>query len=238
MGKSIICLGRGGLGKAFEEHGVRCYDRKEIDINDICDLNSLFNSERPVYVINCAGIVGTGKCENNPEMAYMVNVGGVSNIAYACKKYNVTLIHISTIYVGNYNVYTRSKLLAEQVINESTVSNTIIRLPWLFGFNTDNFILSAIKGKEVSIYENEYGYLAYDNDIVEYIIDNIGNIKGTISVGNKGRLDRKIILNFIKSKYKTIKRETDMPIECPKLTTELRSWEEAMEDFINGIRSM
>lgn len=238
MARSIICLGRGGLGKAFEDHGIRCYDRKEVDINDICELNKLFLSEKPLYVINCAGIVGTGKCEHEPEMAYMVNVGGLSNIAYCCKKHNASLIHLSTVYVGNYNVYTRSKLIAENIINDITVNNVIIRLPWLFGHFTDNFILSAIKGKEVSIYENEYGYLAYDNDIVEYVIDNIGNIKGTISVGNKGRLDRKIILDFIKSKYKTIKRETDMPIECPKLTTELRSWEEAMEEFINGIRSM
>ncbi len=238
MGKSIICLGRGGLGKAFEEHGVRCYDRKEIDINDICDLNSLFNSEKPLYVINCAGIVGTGKCENNPEMAYMVNVGGVSNIAYACKKYNVTLIHISTIYVGNYNVYTRSKLLAEQVINESTVSNTIVRLPWLFGFNTDNFILSALKGKEVSIYEDEYGYLAYDNDIVEYVIDNIGNIKGTVSIANSGSVDRKEILDFIDCKYSTIKRQTNMPAICPYPTVELRDWREPMKEMLNGVRTM
>lgn len=238
MGKSIICLGRGGLGKAFEEHGIRCYDRKEVDINDICELNELFATSRPKYVINCAGMVGTGKCEHEPEMAYMVNVGGVANIAYLCRKYEVSLVHFSTFYIGDYNVYTRSKMIAENVINDLIIDKLIVRLPWIFGKNTDNFILSALRGKEVSIYDDESGYLAYDDDIVDYVIDNMGNLKGTIMLANSGVVDRKEVVSFIGSKYKTMQRKTDMPSVAPYPTVEMRNWKEPMKELINGIRSM
>lgn len=238
MGRSVICLGRGGLGKAFEEHGIKCYDRREVDVNDICELNSVFSSDKPRYVINCTGMVGTGKCEHEPEMAYMVNVGGVSNIAYLCRKYSSSLVHFSTFYVGDYNVYTRSKLLSEHVINDLMINRLIIRLPWIFGKNTDNFVLSSLKGKEVSIYEDEVGYLAYDEDIVDYVIDNIGNLEGTIMLANSGTTDRKDILSFIGNKYTTMKRETNMPAIAPFPTVEMRNWKEPMKELIDGIRSM
>lgn len=238
MGKSIICLGRGGLGKAFEEHGVSCYDRRDVDINDICELNNLFCSVKPKYVINCAGMVGTGKCEHEPEMAYMVNVGGVSNIAYMCRKYSASLIHFSTFYVGDYNVYTKSKMMAESIINELIIDKLIVRLPWIFGRNTNNFILSGARGKDVSIYDDEYGYLAYDDDIVNYVIDGIGNQTGTVMLANDGEVLRKDILDFIGCKYSVMKRAVDMPSVAPKPNVLLRHWKEPMREFIDGFRSV
>lgn len=238
MGKSIICLGRGGLGRAFEEHGVKCYDRREVDVNNICDLNDIFNTDRPKYIINCTGMVGTGKCEHEPEMAYMVNVGGISNIAYLCRKYECSLVHFSTFYVGEYNVYTRTKLLAEKVVDDLIINKLIIRLPWIFGRNTDNFILSALKGKDVAVYEDEIGYLAYDNDIVDYVIDNMANITGTIMLANEGAVDRKDILDHINARYKTMVRTTNMPTISPIPTVLMRNWKEPMRELIDGIRSV
>lgn len=237
MARSIICLGRGGLGKAFEERGVKCYDRKEADVNDIWSLNEVFQEDEPKYVINCTGMVGTGKCEHEPEHAYMVNVGGTSNIAYLCRKYNANLIHFSTFYVGNYNVYTRSKMLAENVVKDSKLNVWVVRLPWLFGRHTDNFILSAIKGKDVHIYEDELGYLAYDYDVVEYVINNIGS-NGVSLVANDGQVDRKEIIEEIGCKYTLIKRQVNMPSIVPYPTVNLRGWKESLKEFKDGFRTM
>lgn len=238
MGRSIICIGKGGLGKAFEESGVICLDRQEADISDICTLKDVFEQYEPLYVINCAGVVGTAKCEHEPEIANVVNIGGVANLVYMCKKYNANLVHISTIYVGEYNVYTRSKKTAENIILDSDIKSWIVRIPWLFGAAVDNFILSAVKKKKVSIYDDEFGYLAYDRDIVDYVINNIGD-SGLISIANDGLVNRADILRFISDKdFNILKRQIDMPDIAPAPDVCLRKWEEAMEEFINGFRTV
>lgn len=237
MAKSIICLGRGGLGKCFESRGIVCYDRNSVDVNDIWQINSIFNENKPKYVINCTGIVGTGKCDNNPEMAYMVNVGGISNIVYMCLKHNIKLIHFSTFYIGDYNIYTRSKMIAEKIVSDSNISSFIVRLPWMFGKFTDNFIFSAIKGKDVSIYDDEFGYLSYDDDVVDYVIDNIDS-KGLISLANDGLVSRRDILSYIGCSFTKMDRTSNMPETSPRPDVILRNWKLPMKEFINGFRSV
>lgn len=238
MGKSIICLGRGSLGKAFDNSGVQCLDKNDVNINDICNLTDVIGDILPKYLINCTGIVGTGKCENDPEIAYQVNVGGLSNILCVCKKFNIKLIHFSTVYAGRYNVYTRSKQMAESIIMDSKQDTYVIQLPWLFGENTDNFILAAVKGKKVLIYGGEHGYLAYERDVVQYTVDNI-NLNGKDVVANEGQLTREELLEFIGiSDYKMSERDILMPLYASEPTKVLRNWKIAIKEMIDGIRTV
>lgn len=239
MGRGIVCIGRGGLGKAFESKGVFTFDREQVDITDIHSLNAMFAKYEPVYVINCAGFVGTGKCEHEPENANFVNVGGVANIVYMCKKYNSNLIHISTIYASPYNTYTHSKLMAEHLIRSAKgVKSLIVRVPWIFGRFTENFILNIAKGKKCQIFPNETGFLAYDEDICDYVINSVGNF-GAETVVNDGEVTREEIVDYFNAWdfVKKIDRAVIMPNVCYAPTVRLRSWVEAMEEFKHVIRS-
>lgn len=237
MGRGIVCLGSGGLGKTFQKKGVKTYSRAEIDVNDIIALNSMFEEQRPKYVINCTGIVGTGKCEENPQLAYSVNVIGASNIAYLCNEYGSSMVQISTMYAGDYNVYTKTKWHAERMVEQVANNSWVVRLPWLFGINIKNFILSAVRKDDVKIYTNEKGYLAYDDDVVDYIINNIG-MTGLLSIANNGNVTREEILDFIGSDYDFIMRKSNMPNVSDKPSVLLRNWQEPMKELIDGIRSM
>lgn len=237
MGRGIICLGQGGLGNAFKESGVLTLGKDEADVNDICQLDAILRRERPQYILNCTGVVGTAKCERDPGNAYIVNVGGCANIAQIAKKYGSFLIHFSTFYVGEYNVYSKSKMMAETVVSNTMQDFCIIRLPWLFGYNVKNFILDAVMGKRVSIFTGEYGYLAYDRDIVDYVTNNIDRT-GTVTIGNAGQIDREEVLKFIGAEYDTIGRNVLMPETVSNPTVEMRPWKEALKEFMDGIRSM
>jgi dTDP-4-dehydrorhamnose reductase len=238
MGHRVICIGRGGLGKAFEDRGIFTLSKSDVDITDVCSLNAMFDEQRPRFVINCAGVVGTGKCSLEPEYTNMVNVGGVANIVYMCKKYGASLAHMSTFYCGKHNVYTSSKDMAEDIVMSANIEKLVVRLPWIFGKYTENFISDLRKGKKCGIFPGERGYLAYDEDICDYVIDNIGNT-GIHAIANDGALTREDIVDYFKGwgLVKKLERKISMP-NCEQIpTVRMRHWKEAMEDFIHGTRA-
>lgn len=76
----------------------------EMDLNDKCRMDDLFESERPEYVINLAAQAGVRYSIENP-MAYVdSNLSGFMNVLEACRHYPVQhLIYASSssVYGGN-----------------------------------------------------------------------------------------------------------------------------------------
>lgn len=237
MGKSIICIGRGGLGKSFSEHGITSIGKPDIDVSDLSQLINIFDKYKPKIVINCTGIVGTNKCDNNKILAYLVNLSGVINLLHLCNIHNTKLIHISTMYSGNYNTYTKTKMYADNIIHETYDNSLIVKIPWLIGVNSNNFILDALMGKEVSIYQRENGYLIYDRDLINYILDNIDKT-GVISISNEGYTNREEVMRYIKSSFIIKNRDNSMPININRADIVLRGWKEAIKEMSNELRAM
>lgn len=236
MEKSIICIGKGGLGRAFERKGISCIGKEDLDITNINAVNNILFAKKPKYIINCAGIVGINYCKNNISKSYFVNVGGSINLAYYCKENNCKLIQISTIYSGDGNPYARTKYLSEKVALEIDRNNLVIRIPWLFGIEVDNYITRAMAGDKVSIYGDERCYLSYDNDIVDFVLNNIDR-SGNISIANSGIVTRKEILDFIGANYSLIHRENPIS-DYILIDYYMRDWQEALKEFIYGIRTV
>lgn len=237
MGRKVICIGKGALGKAFEAYGVTTLDKKECDVNDIHSLNETFLKYKPEIVINCTGLVGTKICEENKSESFLINIGGVVNLIYICNKYNVKLIHFSTFYSGISNTYTHTKFMSDYMLDFSNIDNLIIKLPWMFGnFNNNNFIKDAIFG-ESKIYKNENGYICYDYDLIKYVLDNLDK-SGLISIANEGKVSREDVIRFIGKKWKYIYREIPMMNSLIRPKVELRNWKEALGEYINGLRTM
>jgi dTDP-4-dehydrorhamnose reductase len=86
---------------------------------------------RPDWLINCAALADLDACEGNPELARRLNVDLPGQLAEACVRYGIRLVHISTDAVfdgekdGSYSeqdapnplsVYARTKLDGERAV--------------------------------------------------------------------------------------------------------------------------
>ena len=99
------------------------------------EVNSLSKTIEPDIIIHSAGIKDIGYCENNPDVAYQVNVLTTKNLLASFPSSKI--IYISTDYVfegnkGNYSendlanpqtVYGKTKLQAEKILMEKDVNN-------------------------------------------------------------------------------------------------------------------
>jgi len=122
-------------------------DSKELDITNFESIEETIGSGNYDFVINCAAYTNVEQAEKTPEIAFKVNAEGVKNMALACKKHGVALIHISTDYVfdgekeGPYTVhdipnpineYGKSKWEGEKYVQDILTDYFIVRTSWLY----------------------------------------------------------------------------------------------------------
>jgi dTDP-4-dehydrorhamnose reductase len=132
------------------------------------EVNSLSKTIEPDIIIHSAGIKDIGYCENNPDVAYQVNVLTTENLIASFPSSKI--IYISTDYVfegnrGNYSeydlakpqtVYGKTKLQAEKLLTEKDVNNfCVIRTSAIYD-NDASFIkflnTELSKGNAVSAF--------------------------------------------------------------------------------------
>ena len=95
----------GQLGTALQEIAANSAHRwlfTDIDTLDICDPNAVerfFAANGIDVCINCAAYTAVDKAEDEPELAYKVNVEAPRILADCCLRHQATLYHISTDYV-------------------------------------------------------------------------------------------------------------------------------------------
>lgn len=166
------------------------FDSESLDINDLEKKSKIFISGNFDWCINCAAYSNVEQAEKTPEMAYHTNAEGVKKLALACKKHNITLVHISTDYVFNgkkdlpytpddipnpINEYGKSKLKGEQYIQQVLDNYYIVRSSWLYhkkhGNNFYKTILrKARKGETLRITSKEKGCPTNTKKLTKYLI--------------------------------------------------------------------
>lgn len=216
----ILITGAGGfLASRFYNYYKNKYDvvplkRGDLDITDENKVIEVLKSEKPNYVLHTAAIADTGKCEDNKDLSYNINVLGSTNIAKGCSLVGAKMIHLSTeqIYNGNiergpYNeenvpipntTYGKHKLQAEEEIRSILDEAWILRLTWLFGFperfgkiNPNivwNVVSAAIKGNRIRVPSNEYRGMTYVYDLLENFIKILEIPYGTYNAGSENDL--------------------------------------------------
>lgn len=162
----------------------------ELDITSTSSVDSVFNrTEHFNYCINCAAYTAVDKAETETQNAYDVNVLGAKNLAEACDKYKVTLIHISTDFVFDGNalqpytedsitnplgVYGKTKLQGEKVIAETLENHFILRTSWLYSEFGNNFLKTMLRlaseREELSVVNDQIGSPTYAIDLAEVIL--------------------------------------------------------------------
>ena len=165
MRRIIVTGGSGQLATAIRRsanashNSYQVLNHKELDV---CDASSIEQAiEGADVVINCAAYTDVEGAESDMASAMMVNNNGVRNLATACARRGVTLVHISTDYVFGgdserrtpyseedtpqpINAYGISKLAGERHVIKLE-HGIVIRTSWLYAPWGNNFCLKMLR---------------------------------------------------------------------------------------------
>ena len=130
--------------------------REQVSVSDVDAIDALLSNLRPAVVFNCAAYNAVDKAESERDLAYAVNAEGAANVARACARHRIRLVHFSTNFVFDgalarpyvetdspspISVYGASKLDGEKRVLDLLPNALVIRTAALFGERG-----SAIKG--------------------------------------------------------------------------------------------
>jgi len=194
--KEIAVIGsRGLLGKALFAKASEYFDtigltHADCDITDRRKTLEVIRSLKPKIIVLTAAYTDVDGCEENPQLAFRVNVEGAKNVAQAAKQEDATLIYISTdcVFNGRRNipykeedevdpisVYGRTKLEGERAVRTELEKYVIIRTVWLYGDADKGFVqavLKAIKQKKtLQVVTDKTGALTSAKDLSKAICE-------------------------------------------------------------------
>jgi dTDP-4-dehydrorhamnose reductase len=149
-----------------------------LDITEMSAIEKVFGKAKPDVVINTAAMTQVDQCETDREACWTNNVTAVENLATACTKKGIRLIHISTdfIFDGSHgpldesakpnplSYYGASKLAAEEIVKKRSLEWTILRTVLVYGITRDmsrsNIVLwvkkSLEEGKAIQVVNDQW----------------------------------------------------------------------------------
>ena len=167
------------LARALREvlaprHEISAASHREADITDAKAIAHAIEIARPDAVVNAAAFTDVDACESQPELAFRVNAEGPRNVALACKRLGIPMMHISTDYIFDgakrepyveedearpLSVYGRSKLEGEREVQKNLERFWIVRVCSVFGPYRKNFVSLVIelgrKGRPLQIVKDQ-----------------------------------------------------------------------------------
>ena len=174
-------------------------DTQVLELNSEDRIRAGLELIKPDIVVHAAGLATVEGCENYPDEARRLNVGLAENIAKACAKCDVTLVHISTdhLYPGDkpnrkevdettpVNEYARTKLMAEELVIAACPDALIVRTNF-FGWGTSyrhsfsDFIINSLRcEREIQLFHDVY----YTPMLIEATVESVHNL---IAAGANG----------------------------------------------------
>jgi len=161
--KLLVTGGRGQLGRsvlargAVHGHAIVAVDT-EVDVCDAAQVDAALATHAPEAVVNAAAYTAVDKAETERERAFAVNAEGAANVARACARHGVPLLHVSTDYVFDgtatrpyrednpiapLGVYGASKAAGEHAVLE--LGGTVVRTSWLFATGGPSFVHTMLR---------------------------------------------------------------------------------------------
>jgi dTDP-4-dehydrorhamnose reductase len=262
--EKVVILGAFGmLGHALQEvFPDAIFKGHELDITNEAEIQSYIKSEKPAIVINAAAYTDVEGAEDHPDLAFAVNGTAPGYIAEACRDCGALLVHYSTDYVFNgqkeeyfeddspapINVYGRSKLLGENLIQENLSSYLIIRTSWLYGPHGKNFVdtMIVLSGQMefVKVVNDQFGRPTYTKDLAAATKRMLGKESGVYHITHDGTCSwyefaKAIIPNALPCPTNEFPRKARRPqysVLKSSKTRPLRHWREALADYLHIIR--
>jgi len=246
--KSILLTGAyGQLGLSFyklfhSKYEIYCsgrnYNLKSgiyLDITNPIMYDEVLKFVKPDLVINFAALTNVDLCEQKPELAYSINLGGLTNLV---DLFDGPIIQISTDYVFNgengpyeenditnpINVYGTSKLESEKILLEHSKENLVIRTNVLYDYSDNssasflNWVIESLKKEnEINIVEDQWNNPTWTSSlavVIDRAVDE--GLSGLIHWGDGDWINRYEFANKIANTF-SLKTSLIKPI----LTTEL-----------------
>ena len=252
----VVVLGIGFLGgyvlDTLKINGISSEGTNYQNISNSIKLNAANIEEvekylisvKPETVINCVGIGDIDFLEKNPTIAYKMNSDSAKNIAKICNKLGIYMIHISTDSVfdgqtGMYkennkvnplNIYTKSKALAENYVQDNAKNSVIVRTNF-YGFDKKNkwffnWIINSLSlGKKITGFTDLIFNPLEISNLSNLLIE-LTTIKheGILHLSSNDFLSKydfimKVASVFNFDKNLIIKGNSSFPVKRPKNTT-------------------
>ncbi len=141
----------------------------------------------PDAVIHAAAFTLVDQCEEEPELAWEVNVVGTANVAVACKSLGCRLVYLSTDYVFDgksvepyreedpvspLGVYGNTKWKGElAVLEEGPDNSLIVRTAWVYGHGGRNFVDAILEkgnlGEPLKVVTDQKGSPTFSDDLAD-----------------------------------------------------------------------
>jgi len=191
---TILLTGAGGqLGWEIARRAVGrkllALDHAALDITAARAVQQALKGSGARVVINAAAYTAVDRAEQEPAVAFAVNRDGPAQLAAACARLGIPLVHMSTDYVfagtqhGAYNEddpvapvgeYGRSKWAGEEAVRQTLASHLILRVSWVFGAHGHNFVKTILRRarerEELRVVADQCGCPTYAGAIAEVLL--------------------------------------------------------------------
>jgi dTDP-4-dehydrorhamnose reductase len=187
--KILVTGGHGQLGKELvkelsKEHEAYGFSKQDLDVTDIQQASAVLRRIRPDAVVHAAAYTKVDQAELDPDSAYSINAYGTRNMAVAAQQMGAKMVYISTDYVFDgsqsapyreldqtspLNIYGKSKLAGEQMVQTFTEKFFIVRTSWLYGKHGHNFVSTMLQ-------------LSQTNDELQVVCDQVGTPTYTLDL--------------------------------------------------------
>ncbi len=193
--KLLITGGHGQLAMALRNHVVAnqfdfiLCSHEQMDITQPTSIENAISRYHPDIIINTAAYTAVDKAESEVDAAMQTNYFGAKNIAIACHKNHIPLLHISTAYVFDghqslpyrendiakpLSIYGESKWLGEEAVRQYHSQHIILRVTSVFSEYRHNFLKSMLmlaqQKKEMQIVVDQITTPTYAGDIAGVIL--------------------------------------------------------------------
>lgn len=159
-------------------------------LEDRSAIIDLIKTLRPFVVINTVAYPSVDFCETNPHLATLLHVDVTRDIAITCASVGSKLIHFSTdaVFDGKLerkyteedkpnpiNHYGRTRLMAENIVKESSNLNVVLRTAVIYGWHErsrfTNWIIQSLRDKKiVDTFIDQYNTPTLVDDLVQSIL--------------------------------------------------------------------
>lgn len=210
----LITGALGQLGQALQNElsseELILVDLPDVDVSERDVLFTAVSTNKPDVIIHCAAYTNVDGCAKDPALAYKVNGLGTQNVALACQKFDIPMVHISTneVFGGELttgyeewmplnpcNPYGRSKAAAETHVRNILNRYYIVRTAWLYAPGGRNFIHAihnrAKETGQIRVVTDEIGNPTYVVDLARAIVNLLKTEQfGTYHFVNEGACSR------------------------------------------------
>lgn len=228
------------------------YTYSPLDITDGQAVLALCQSWQPDAIIHTAAMTQVDDCEDQQAACWELNVTAVDHLIRAAEAVNAHLVHLSTDFIfdgaaGPYDetaapnplsFYGKSKLAAEKLLLESSISYSIIRTVLVYGVAEDmsrsNIVLWAKgaleKGQPLRIVSDQFRTPTLAEDLAQGCI--LAAMKRAQGIYNISGKDQMSVLELVKRVAKYFDLPTDQISEVSTDTLNQRARRPLVTGFI------